>query len=144
MIYYTTTPRKPFAEDVHVLMHPYVMTQFLPRWRVISSGTAFQDKERRHFLFVVYVNVSCIGTRSTEVRVYFTAFLDGNVKIIFLHNSVIVKLSNVRPVRCFTRYFFTWCRLMYSMYHNIHHNKHSIVILYSVILLVELLLTINW
>jgi len=46
MMYYTTTPRKPFAEDVRVLMHPYVMTQFLPRWRVISSGTAFQDKEK--------------------------------------------------------------------------------------------------
>ncbi|CAM4715808.1 unnamed protein product [Leuciscus chuanchicus] len=45
------------------------MTQFLPRWRVISSGTAFQDKERRHFLFVVYVNVSCISTRSTEMSV---------------------------------------------------------------------------
>ncbi|KAK9970660.1 hypothetical protein ABG768_026586 [Culter alburnus] len=45
------------------------MTQFLPCWRVISSGTAFQHKERRHFLFVVYVNVSCYGTTSTEMSV---------------------------------------------------------------------------
>lgn len=44
MTFNTTTPRKPFAEDVHALTRPYVMTQFLPRWRVISSGTGQRDK----------------------------------------------------------------------------------------------------
>lgn len=34
-----------------------------------------QDKETRHFLFVVYVNVSYFGSRSSEVRVYLKHFI---------------------------------------------------------------------
>ncbi len=124
MTYYTTVPRKPFAEDVRL----YVMTQFLPRWRVISSETGQREKAR-HFLFVVFVNVPYFGSRSSQVRDYLKHFkCISVVDFAFLkkmHNSS--QYSYCRAVKCQT------CHMLYQILYLlpiIYYICHNSVVLF--------------
>ncbi len=84
-----------------------------------------QDKEKRHFLFVVYVNVSYFGSRSSEVRVYLKHFrCICEVDFAFLrriNNSS--QYSYCRAVKCQTCHMLYQILYLLPIIYSICHNS---------------------